>query len=99
MKVFNKKAIAIAVAVFVVGCAQHDEQAKQDAKKSGAATPRYNVFKFAGLFRVTCERDLLEPDQTRMLENEMLESGSSLPSADSVPRASSVFLSGTSRNR
>jgi Ca-activated chloride channel homolog len=32
MKTFKKKAIAIAVAVFVVGCAQNDEQAKQSVK-------------------------------------------------------------------
>ncbi len=32
MKIFKTKAIAIAVAVFVVGCAQNDEQAKQDVK-------------------------------------------------------------------
>ena len=32
MKIFNKKAIAIAISVFVVACAQNDEQAKQQVK-------------------------------------------------------------------
>ncbi|MCZ6502193.1 MAG: von Willebrand factor type A domain-containing protein, partial [Gammaproteobacteria bacterium] len=32
MKVFNRRTIAIAIAVFVVGCAQNDEQAQQDTR-------------------------------------------------------------------
>jgi Ca-activated chloride channel homolog len=39
MKVFNKKTIAIAIAVFVVGCAQHDEQAKLDQKPVASTGP------------------------------------------------------------
>ena len=32
MKAFNKKTIAIAIAIFIVGCAQNDKQAKQDGQ-------------------------------------------------------------------
>ena len=37
MTAFNKNTIAIAIAIFIVGCAQNDKQAKQDGQSSASS--------------------------------------------------------------